>query len=104
MDKRPFESMEDFTSRCREDGMDNFLAFAGGKDGCKSRACIGDGEEKDACLAMAFCMLDCEEMYTLVANAFRMATVMRRDAGKDTPIINTYDLFLFVEEKGGLRQ
>lgn len=100
MDNRPFECMEDFVSRCREDGMNNFFAFAGCKEGGKS-ACVGEGEAEDACLAMASCMRNCEEMYTLVTNAFRMATVMRRDAGKDTPIINTYDLFLFVEEKGG---
>lgn len=40
MDNKPFESMEDFTSRCRKDGMYNFIAFAGCEDGQK-RACFG---------------------------------------------------------------
>lgn len=102
MDNKPFESMEDFTSRCRKDGIKNFFAFAGCKEGGK-RACLGEGEAEDACLAMALCMLDRDEIYTLVTNAFRMATELRRDARKDTPILCTEYLFQFVEEKGGVQ-
>lgn len=100
MDNRPFECMEDFVSRCREDGMNNFFAFARCKEGGK-RACVGEGEAEDACLAMASCMLDRDDIYTLVTNAFRIATELRRDARKDTPILCTEYLFQFVDEKGG---
>lgn len=86
MDNRPFESMEDFASRCRKDGMDSFIAFAGCEDGHK-RACIGEGEAKDACLAIASCMYDRDDIYNLVINALKATTGMREKNGKETPFV-----------------
>lgn len=78
MDNRPFESMEDFTSRCREDGFTTFIAFGG--DGNAKRACVAEGDYDEAILAVSSVFLDRDDVYQLFARALKVASEVRGGA------------------------
>lgn len=71
MSSNHYESIENFVFKCREDGMSNFIAFAG--DGDSKRACIGEGSEDDVTLAVSSVFVDRPEIMSLFSTAIQVA-------------------------------
>jgi hypothetical protein len=72
-----YESMEDFVASTRADGFTSYFAFGG--DGNAKRACIGEGNQDDAILAIASCFLDRPDVEEIFQKAINVVNELKSE-------------------------